>query len=86
MAAEAGVALGVPFIGPKIGRRAVEGVTGSGSVELQGTTVSALISHQRGRETKGRHWFRRGRGGGQTTLDYCVEGGGRRHQGGSYAG
>jgi hypothetical protein len=54
----------------------------SGSVELQGVMVLALILHRGGGETKGWHRFERGRGGGQIVLHSRMEGGGQRHQGG----
>jgi hypothetical protein len=57
MAAEAGVALGVPFIGWEIGRRVVEGgdqvAVGVGLMDFNGETFSRLDSAPRGAESEG---------------------------------
>jgi hypothetical protein len=47
-----------PLYWPEPGRGGDRGVTGGGSVELQVVTVSALIPHRGGGETKG--WSKEG--------------------------
>jgi hypothetical protein len=57
MAAEAGVALGVPFIWPETGRRAIEGgglvAAGIGLMDFNGETFSRLDTAPRGAEPEG---------------------------------
>jgi hypothetical protein len=57
MATEAGVALGVPFIGPETGRRVVEGggqvAVCIGLMDFNGETFSHLDTTPRGAEPEG---------------------------------
>jgi hypothetical protein len=89
MAAEAGVALGVPFIGSETGRRADERggqvVAGVGLTDFNGETFSRLDSTPRGAKPEGwsqeREWTCRG---AETGTESAWRGGSHRDGGGGW--
>jgi hypothetical protein len=89
MAAEAGVALGVPFIWPETGRRAIEGgglvAAGISLMDFNGETFSRLDTALRGAEPEGRSWEREWtRRGGETATESTRRGGSHRDNRGGW--